>query len=83
VFGGGANCTGSSSSIGLGAGLGPFGASSSFGLGAGAELGPELSKRTSLVLCFMHRVLLVFLVLNWQLIWIVTLFRSLMMTLIS
>jgi hypothetical protein len=47
VFGGGANCTGSSSSIGLGAGLGPFGASSSFGLGAGAELGPELSKRTS------------------------------------
>jgi hypothetical protein len=47
VFGGGADCIGSSSSTGLGAGLGAFGASSSYGLIASFGLGPELSRRTS------------------------------------
>jgi hypothetical protein len=46
VFGGGAGCVGSNSSMVLRASLGAFGASSSMVLGAGFGLGPEISRRT-------------------------------------
>jgi hypothetical protein len=46
VFGGGADCISSRSSMVLGVGLGAFGASSSYGLVASFGLGPELSRRT-------------------------------------
>jgi hypothetical protein len=47
VFGGAADCIGTSSLMGLGVGLGAFGASSSYGLVTGSGLGPELLRRTS------------------------------------
>jgi hypothetical protein len=47
VFGGVADCIGTSSSMGLGDGQGAFGANYSYGLATGSSLGPEISRRTS------------------------------------
>jgi hypothetical protein len=80
VFGGGADCIGTSSSMGLGVGLGAFSADSSYGLAAGSGLGPKLSTRTSSSVLLHVASTPSISSSNCQFISIVTLFRSLMMT---